>query len=99
MSWHERRGIFSTRRAIVGALKNGVLGGGEELEDPKQSQYIQYVASSGEVTVQVNGENIHRVTHIEHGRPCGVLILHTNDEDTSRIDYFPEEIQDIKIFG
>ena len=88
-------GVNRIRREILTAMKNGHLIGGEWLEDFKRSHYLQYAPFQGkEITVKINDDEYLRVTHIEYGRPCGVLIFKHED---GRTDFYPEEINNIKI--
>ncbi|MBP7700498.1 hypothetical protein KA111_00385 [Candidatus Woesebacteria bacterium] len=90
-----KAGVNRMRREISIAIKNGLLIGGKWPENYKESHYLQYAPSQGRnVTVQINGDVYQNVTHIEYGRPCGVLILKHED---GRTDFYPEEINNIEI--
>lgn len=91
----ERAGILIAKRALGKALKDDVLAGGVEL-DSKGSFYIQYAPNHGVVTVEINGETIAGVFHLEFGKPCGVIIVHSND-DIGRYDFYPEELRTFSI--
>lgn len=88
-------GVNRMRREISSAINKGLLIGGKWPENFKESHYLQYAPAQGmEVTVQINDDVYRNVTHIEYGRPCGVLILSHED---GRTDFYPEEINNIEI--
>lgn len=88
-------GVNRIRREILTAMKKGLLIGGEWPENFKSSHYLQYAPSQGkEITVRVNDDDYLRVTRIEYGRPCGVLILKHED---GRTDFYPEEVNSIEV--